>query len=83
VFELWGGHGLITNRKFVTFMSSFLIALPLSALKDLSSLDRSSLLSIVAVVVISLLIIFRAPQVARESSFEIDQSQRWTVSSFC
>jgi amino acid permease len=64
-------------------MSSFLIALPLSALKDLSSLDRSSLLSIVAVVVISLLIIFRAPQVARESSFEIDQSQRWTVSSFC
>jgi amino acid permease len=75
----WGAHGLLTNRKFVTFMSSLLIMLPLSALKDLSSLDRTSLLSIIAVIVIVLLILFRAPQVAGNSTFEIDSSLRWTV----
>jgi amino acid permease len=53
--------------------------LPLSALKDISSLDRTSLLSIVAVIAIVLLIVFRAPQVASSSSFEIDHNQRWTV----
>jgi hypothetical protein len=81
VFAQWGAVGLLTNRKFVTFMSSLLIMLPLSALKDLSSLDRTSLLSIVAVIVIVLLILFRAPQVAGGSVFEIDSSQRWTVAA--
>jgi amino acid permease len=79
VFAQWGAHGLLTNRKFVTFMASLLIMLPLSALKDLSSLDRTSLLSIIAVIVIVLLILFRAPQVASSSNFEIDTSLRWTV----
>lgn len=79
MFAQWGAQGLLTNRKFVTFMSSLLVMLPLSALKDISSLDRTSLLSIVAVIVIVLLIVFRAPQVASNSSFEIDQNQRWTV----
>jgi amino acid permease len=80
VFMQWGAQGLLTNRKFVTFMSSLLIMLPLSALKDLSSLDRTSLLSIIAVIVIVLLILFRAPQVADSSTFVIDKTLRWTVS---
>lgn len=79
VFMQWGAQGLLTNRKFVTFMSSLLIMLPLSALKDLSSLDRTSLLSIIAVIVIVLLILFRAPQVADSSTFVIDKTLRWTV----
>jgi amino acid permease len=82
VFGQWGAQGVLTNRKFVTFMSSLIIMLPLSALKDISSLDRTSLLSIVAVIVIVLLILFRAPQVAGSSTFEIDTSQRWTARQF-
>ena len=79
VFAQWGAQGLLTNRKFVTFMSSLLVALPLSALKDISSLDRTSLFSIFAVIAIALLILFRAPQVAGSSKFDIDATQRWTV----
>ncbi len=60
-------------------MSSLLVMLPLSALKDISSLDRTSLLSIVAVIAIVLLILFRAPQVAGSSAVVIDSNQRWTV----
>ena len=79
MFAQWGAEGLLTNRKFVTFMASLLVALPLSALKDISSLDRTSLFSIFAVIAIVLLILFRAPQVAGSSKFDIDATQRWTV----
>ena len=79
MFAQWGAEGLLTNRKFVTFMASLLVALPLSALKDISSLDRTSLFSIFAVIAIVLLILFRAPLVAGSSKFDIDATQRWTV----
>lgn len=81
VLGQWGASGLFIDRRFITFMCSACVMLPLSMLKDLSQLDRTSLLSIIAVVVILFLILLHAPSAAQTSAFIIDAKQRWIIIS--
>jgi len=61
VMEQWGGAGtLLANREFVIISSAVCVMLPLSLLRDMSALSKTSAVSIAADVLIILIILYKS-----------------------
>lgn len=70
VAEMLSPGSLLANRTFVMLTSSTLIILPLCLMRDLSSLARTSFLSVMSVLLLIAIIAARAPNAARVQHIE-------------
>lgn len=65
VAEIFYPESILTSRTIVMILSATIVMLPLCLLKDMSSLSWTSLLSIVADVVLIIIVIISAPSAAK------------------
>lgn len=73
VFEQWGGEGtILVNREFIIIISAVFVMLPLSLLRDMSALSKTSAVSISADMLIILIVVCKAIAGAESAEEEVD-----------
>eukprot|EP01061_Rhynchopus_euleeides_P034040 TRINITY_DN57729_c0_g1_i1.p1 TRINITY_DN57729_c0_g1~~TRINITY_DN57729_c0_g1_i1.p1 ORF type:complete len:636 (+),score=191.40 TRINITY_DN57729_c0_g1_i1:288-1910(+) len=73
----WTGSDLLAERKFVVFIGACGICLPLSSFKDIGALGKTSAVSILCVLILTLLICVRGIPASQELGIHTDKEFGW------